>query len=145
VAILAFEIVTAGRLNRMQPVTYYAEQSSSLNMTTTVTDIPGCSITLSTTTDNAVYLAYGIFDFDLGGATTATALGRLNVDGADTGKTARYGAEVASDVSTVAQQWRGTLASAGSHTLKLRGSTSAGTNLFAFSQSTLTVVIYEVV
>lgn len=134
--------LTAARLNRVQPATYIGVQSAQLTLSATMTDVPGCSITLATLTDGAVYVAQAVFDFDLTAATTSTQTGRLLVDGAAQTQVARFGAEVSTDTATVAQQWRGTLATAGTHTLKIQGS---GTSAVLFAHSTLLVTIYEVV
>jgi hypothetical protein len=145
VAILAGEIVAAGRLNRMQPVPYYAEQSSQLAVPTSVTDVPGLSITFTTSAANAKYHATGFLDWDNVDANTSSGLGFCSVDGVAQTKQIRYAGAVATDKGTPGQQWFGTLASAGSHTIKLRASADVAGDLTVFSHSTLTVVIYEVV
>lgn len=150
-AILAGEIVTAGRLNRMQPTTYEAVASSDLGIGQTDQDVTGASVTLTTTAANAVYVAEATFDFDsIGTGSTTAAVGFLNVDGVNQTAQAVFqvGAGTANDRGTVTQQWRGTLASAGSHTLKLRGTTpgSSGNGIEINGTHTkVLVTIYEVV
>ncbi|MFD3640953.1 hypothetical protein [Streptomyces griseus] len=124
--ILAGQIVTASQLNRMQPSTTDAIASSATPVlaTTTIVDVPGATITLTTTTPNAIYRVVGTFDV-LPGATSPTVLvfGFLNVDGVTDTGVAIQGL-TSSIRSTVSQTWRGTLAAAGSHTLKLQASLS---------------------
>ncbi|MEU2149310.1 hypothetical protein ABZ741_34060 [Streptomyces globisporus] len=148
--ILAGQIITAGQLNRLQPVVYSATGSSNLVLTTTDTDVPGASVTLTTGTANAIYVAHGVFCFDAGGAVTDFGSGILNVDGAQASGNARWSGEVGTDFGTDTQLWTGTLPAAGSHTLKLQGSRSAApaggiqiTMLGAFTK--ILVTIYEVV
>lgn len=146
--ILAFEIVTAGRLNRMQPVPYSAAASSDLGIGQTAQDIPGASITLTTVADNATYVAIGSFDFDgSGSGSTANAFGRLVVDGVVQAAEALYQVSSASANvrSVITQTWSGTLAAAGSHTLKLQGTTPSGGIEINATHTRLQVIIFEVV
>ena len=145
-AFFAGEIVTATRLNRLQPVSYGVAASGALTLTTTVTDVPGATITLNTLTANAVYKAWAVFDMVVVTAATGNNMnGYLSVDGAQQTAVAAH-EMVAADLDTVAQQWRGTLATAGSHTLKLRGNRSAaGDGTIAAAHTTLIVEISEVV
>lgn len=143
---LAGQTVKAGQLNRMQPVPYEATGSSNLALTTTEADVPGASITLSTGTANARYVVTGTFSFDITSANTALAEGILHVDGAQASGNARWSGEVTTDFGSATQQWSGTLASAGSHTLKLRSVMSSGTGIQVLGAFTrIIVTIYEVV
>ena len=139
--------ITAARLNRLQPVTYEASASSSLTLTTTLTDVTGASITLTTLTDGALYIAEAVFDMNVATAASGQlAEGHLGVDGSD--QTARALRQMnAVDRATVAQRWRGTLVSAGSHTFKLRGlkSGASGVASIVTTHTKLQVTIYEVV
>jgi hypothetical protein len=146
-AILAGEIVSAGRLNRLQPVTYDAVCSSALTVTTTETDVDGASVTFTTAADGAVYVVEGIFDIIVDTASAGVnVLGRCAVDGVPQTASAPYEMN-ATDRGPANQVWRGTLGSAGSHTIKLRASkTGAGGVARVLNiNSTLTVTIYEVV
>ncbi|MFC6017806.1 hypothetical protein ACFP2T_16515 [Plantactinospora solaniradicis] len=137
--------VAADPLNRIQPVPYYAEQSSPLAVLTTLSAVPGLSITLSTVTAGATYHAIGFLDWDNLDANTSSGLGILNIDGASQTKQIRYAGTAATDKATMGQQWFGTLASAGSHTFTMQAQADAASDLTVFSHSTLVVVIYEVV
>ena len=141
--ILAGGIVTAYTLDLIQPRPYYAAGSGTLNGPQTATDITGASITLTTLTNDAVFTAVGTFDFDLTGATTGGASGRLVVDGVAEAELATFGAEVTTDRASPGQTWHGTLPAAGSHTLKL--GTTLPTNMSVQGiYCTLLVTIYEV-
>lgn len=123
---LAGETLTAGKLNRIQPAVYLEAATSALTMTTTTeTDVPGASITLTTLADGATYTAIGIFDAEaLATSTTILMIGKLMVDGVVDSGTAVYAMDTL-DRATVAMVWQGVLSTAGSHTLKLRGNLSS--------------------
>jgi hypothetical protein len=148
-AILAGEIVSAGRLMRLQTRREFVEASGSLTMTTTTeTDIPGAEITLTTATAGALWEVDAIFDGNvLATSTTILMLGKLMVDGVLQSGTATKAMDVLDRV-TAAFQWDGTFAAAGSHTLKLRGNLSnvlaTGGN-WTFQNTRFRVRIYEVV
>lgn len=141
------ETVTAAKLNRVQPTTYDAACSSSLTLSTTETDVTGATITLTTVAANAIYIARGVFDFDVATLSAANyCQGRLAVDGVTSTREANM------DMFTVkrgqgVQQWRGTLAAAGSHTLKLRAAKlgAGGASGALLTHTTIQVIIYEVV
>ncbi|HEY9416032.1 MAG TPA: hypothetical protein VIQ30_14810 [Pseudonocardia sp.] len=146
-SILAGENVTAARLNRMQPTTYYAVATSDLVGAATGADVVGATVTFSTTAANAVYVAQAIFDFDTSGAgTTTIGTGMLAVDGsAQAGQALlQVGAATANDRATAGQQWRGTLAATGSHTIKLTATIPANMEINA-THTTLLLTVYEVV
>ncbi|MEU3318844.1 hypothetical protein [Streptomyces sp. NPDC006785] len=143
--ILSGQTVTAGQLNRLRPTPYEVTASSNLALTTTETDVPGASINLNTTAANAIYVATGTFGFDITSSNTNYAEGILHVDGAQASGNARWSGEVNTDFGPGTQQWSGTLAAAGAHTLKLRGSMSSGTGIQLLGAFTrLIVVVYEV-
>jgi hypothetical protein len=135
--------LTPARLNRLQPATYFVVGSGSVAASQTNADVPSASITVTTAMPNAVYTAEAVWDVDLSGATTATWVGRINVDGSLVTPLATYAAEVATDRATVPQSYRGTLATAGSHTIKLVTTTGASQTVQGVNCSLL-VVIYEV-
>jgi len=140
-------LVTADQFNRIQPNTYHASCSSDLVGSVTATAITGASITLTTETDGAVWTAVANFDFDTAGSGTTTAgEGLLFVDGVEAGGKALFqvGAATANDRGTVGQNWMGTLATAGSHTLALRGTLPANMEINA-GHTRLTVTVFEVV
>lgn len=144
-AFAAGETITAAKLNRIQPVTYAADCTGTYAITTTVATITGVSITFNTTTDNALYAATGFADITQLATTNNDAFVWLGVDGVDSADSAPFGGQVSGDRDTVAKVWRGTLGTAGSHTLTLRASATANSQYQANTNSGLHVVIYEVV
>lgn len=128
----------------------FAQASGSLTTTTTVTDVPGATVTITTQVANTVVVVYGMFDVLCAGTTTGDiGVGTLNVDGTDV---ATHNAIVEGKVGasnevrlTGGQVWRVTLATAGSHTLKLRGSrfnagVQTGTITFQLTHTTIAVL-----
>jgi len=144
----AGEIITAGRLNRLQPVTYEASATADLTLSTTETDIVGATVTLTTQTAGAVFVVEGTFDFSAAtGAAGVIMVGRLSVDGSTDIEEAHADGSTTGARVTANQEWRGTLATAGDHTLKLRALKSAagGTMSARTIHTKVLITIYEVV
>ena len=102
-----------------------SQTSFPQNMTATPTDLTGTSVTFTTTYPNTKVLITAFFDvaFTNGvdiGVSGANFIGVALVDGVSLGSTAE--AHFNGQKSTIGQQWSPTIASAGSHTIKLRGS-----------------------
>lgn len=145
-AIAAGERITAARLNRLQPVDYHAVASASLTRTTTAyADITGATVTFTTTTANASYRVIAVFDCAVGTSSATTDMnGRIDVDGvAGTGLAKHQMDNLDRDSVTLTE--KGTLASAGSHTIKLQGALSAAAGSGTFQTTTnILVIITEV-
>jgi hypothetical protein len=122
------EPASADEWNRRLRVTVEtAVCSSALGLTTTITDVAGCEVTVETEAANAVYIAYGVFDFEqIAAGTTTIAVGILDVDGTDDTRQAIFNGVADNNRATAAQVWTGVLASAGSHTFKLQGQRAGG-------------------
>lgn len=108
-----------------------AVASSSLTMTSTVTDIVGTSVTFTTDNPGAVAEIEAVWDLSCTSdvlAATNHAVGAFMVDGVALGSQALL-RTLPSARACVTQVYRVVLLSAGSHTFKQRGSTSktAGT------------------
>jgi hypothetical protein len=144
VSILAGEIVTAARLNRLQPKTYYAIGSGSVAGAASNSDVPSATVTFDTEADNAVYMVHGVWDVNWTGATTTIGTARIAVDGTVQSPLCTWQAEVATDRGTYGQSYSGTLAAAGSHTIKLVCSPAANQSVEGVNSS-ISVTIYEVV
>ncbi|MFG3090691.1 hypothetical protein ACGGAI_24005 [Streptomyces antibioticus] len=141
---LSGEMLTAQRLNRLQPDSYNAVGTSNLALSTSEADITGASVTLTTETPGAYYVVTATFAFDITSATTAFASGICQLDGASLIGNARWSGEVTTDFGEASFQWRGAVGAAGSHTFKLRGSMSSGTGIQVLAAfTTLAVTIYE--
>lgn len=98
--------------------------SSSLALTGSYQDIPGASQTFTTNYPNAVAVVVCTFFANTGpnpGNIPSTAIqGIINVDGSDMNYDARLSFDVTPFRITFNQVYRVTLASAGSHTIKMR-------------------------
>lgn len=143
-SILAGEIVTAARLNQLQPKVYYAQGSGSVVGAATNADVPSATVTFDTETDGAVYAVTGTWDVNWTGATTSIGTARIAVDGAAQTPLCTFQAEVATDRGTYSQCYSGALAAAGSHTIKLIASPAANQTVEG-TNSSIAVTIYEAV
>lgn len=143
-AIAAGQRITAALLRRLRPAVYTAVSSGDLNGAVTTTDVPGCSITLTTETAGATWLVKGIFDAHQQGTNTANMLGYCEIDGVVQNKQAVNSDSVTGNRHTIAQEWDGTFAAAGSHTIKLKG-TLAASQSFRVGNTRMTVTIQEAV
>lgn len=118
--------------------------TTQVDLTTTEVDITGATVTFSTTKTNARYLVNASFYMSAVTGGTAVATGKLNVDGSNQTANANFTGSTTLDRANVGQSWTGTLASAGSHTFKLRGVLSAGTGIRVNTGGTaFTVVVFE--
>lgn len=121
-----------------------AAATSSLTLTTTVTDIAGATVSITTAVPNTVVVVMGVFDIFASNTTASdVAIGVLDVDGTAQAASALFEALVTGTTAhraTVAQTWRVTLAAAGAHTLKLRASKSANTAGSYSAQTTHTTI-----
>lgn len=142
---LAGQIIEADRLNMLQPKTYYAQASAALAGPSTGGDVPGCTVTFDTLTDNAVAVIDAQGDIDLNGVITALLSVNINVDGVATPIFAVFqqGPGNALDRVTGATVARVGLGAAGSHTIKLTGSVPLNASINVYSA--LNVTVYEVV
>ena len=112
--ILSGQIVTADDLNHLKPTTYHADSTAILTGIVANADVVGATITLTTETDNAVYVAEGNFDMDWTGTAGvgAVAIGRLSVDGVvATGdvNVEQFAGVNGDRLGGVSRTWRGTL------------------------------------
>jgi hypothetical protein len=149
--ILAGDRVTAAQLNRLQTKTFAAVATSTLAASSTDADIVGASVTFTTETDDAIFEAIGDFQVIWTGAGTSSAVGKIALDGnIQAGQIATRQAPGTAadngDSAAMSRTWRGTLGTAGSHTIRLVGTTGASQTISsASSATTLTVRVTEVV
>lgn len=136
------QIITANRLNRLQPTPYRVVATSALTGPQTNADIPGAVLNIVTETTGARYTAVLVVDVDLNGSTTALASARLLVDGAFQSEFAVFGAEVSTDRGSVTQTYEGTLGTAGAHTLKVAATLAANQSINLYTS--LLITVYEV-
>lgn len=143
--ILAGETTPAGKLQRLQPTTVWVQATSTVSASQTNADVPGCTLTFTTQTAGAQVTIRWTGDIRCTNAAATFSSIRANIDaGAATSPVfVLFQGSAAGQGSTGAQTWVTTLASAGSHTIKLQATTS--TNTVVQTYTTLTVTITEVV
>lgn len=141
------ERASAFRINNLQPHHHSGTGSLTLTLNTILADISGATVTFDTFTAGASWVAHADFCFDVASATTERAEGALVVDGVTQTARARWSAEVTTDFGMAGQTWTGTIAAAGSHTVKLQANRSGATGqidvVAAFTK--FTIIIFEVV
>lgn len=140
---LAGEDITAGRLNRLQPTTYWAQASGTVAASQTNVDVPGATLSITTQTANAQLEIVWFADFDMTGAGTATGSVRPFVGATGAPAFAVFGAEVTTDRGTPGNTWVTTVAAASTFTVKLVATTTANQTLNIYT--TLKVTVTEVV
>lgn len=143
----ALQKVRVTQLNNLIVTTYEAECDSTLTLSTTSTNVSGTAITVVTTTNGARWRAWGTFDARAFTGGAAVMQGRLEVDGVEEGREAIMNGASTGDRATIGQTWSGTIPSAGSITIRLRGVKSAnvGTLRFEAVHTSLLVEVQEVV
>ena len=126
--ILSGQKLEASTLNHLQPQVYESVATVALTRTDTTTyaDITDATVTFSTETANAIAVVDAEFDCAVGNADTGTDMnGRIMVDGVAGTRLAKHSLDDAGlDRDTVYMFEKFTLASAGSHTIKLQGALS---------------------
>lgn len=146
-AFLSGDRLTASRLDAIQPVTYGpAICDASLTRTvTTYADISGCSITFTTLTDLAIVVMTGVFDCAVGTSSATTDMnGAIVLDGVQESVLAKHQMDNL-DRDSVTAVSRNSIATPGSHTVKLQGALSAAAGSGTFQVFThLLVTVYEV-
>lgn len=142
--ILAGQVVTAQQLNHLQPTAYSATGSGTVAAGSTNADVTNATITLTTETAGAVFKAWCTWDFNATGVPGGSSTARLAIDGVGQSPLATFRGDAANERGTVAQMYRGTVASAGSHTFKLIATTATNTECLGANCS-IVVEITEVV
>ncbi len=142
----AGETATAARINRLAPTPYRAAATSTLTGPQTSADVPGATVTFTTETDGAAYVVEAVFDYrNNATGTSSQGSGNIAVDNVVQSEFAifRDGGGSANTSMTVAQVYKGTLTTAGSHTIKLVASPVLNQVIQVYSS--ITITIYEVV
>ena len=128
-------------------VTHYeAIATASLSVTTTEADVAGTTITVTTTTPNAHCTAWMTIFANTGataGAANSNLVARLNVDGVNQSEEARLSLELVPVRITFSQVYDFVLATAGTHTIKIRGLRSGTGGSPAISSGNLTKLIVK--
>lgn len=143
------DYVTADLLNALRPAEYSAKASGTVAASSTNVDVPGCTVTFDTLTNGATVKIDWVGDFDASGAPTIGVLNsvRAIIDGATTSPSfamfASGVAEASGQRQTDSQTWTTTIATAGSHTIKLQATTTA--NMVINTMTNLNVKVTEVI
>lgn len=103
----------------VRPTYLEARSSGDETVTTTETDVNGATLTFTTAVANTIVKVNSYWDVAISGGTD-TLIGTLYVDGVKNTQGEAHMEAAGSQRETVAQGWTVTLASVGSHTLKLR-------------------------
>lgn len=142
---LAGEIVTADRLNLLQPKTYFARIPTAVTGAQTL-GATGLSVNFDTFTDNArvVINFQAAIDYTAGSVTTRSEI-VARIDGVNTLPRASFGQGPgnASDVATVVGVVEESAGSAGNHTVDLVATLGANQRLNVWTS--VSVTVYEVV
>jgi hypothetical protein len=133
------QFITAQRLNRLQPKTYWAAASGVLAASSTTVDIAGTSIPLTIETDGAqVAFVWSISVYASGAmASSASARPFLGADGAPIFALGQWAANT--EKGSVANVWVATVLTAGSYTAKLVGTTPSTATLSTYTSMMVTV------
>jgi hypothetical protein len=121
-----------------------ARASADLTLTTARQTVTGATVTLPTTTANALYSADIECDVEETVAGTVLVIGELDVDGTVQTQAALWVVK-ATDRLTISQHYSGVLATAGNHTFTVKGSKGAavGTVVMHQTHSLVRAQIFE--
>jgi len=136
-AFTAGQKLSAADLGAITPGSAQAVLSGDQTVTTTAADLAGCSITITTVLSNTAVVVDGVFDMVSNG-TADIFLGTLQVDGVTQTGEAHY---VGTARTTVMMTWEATLATPGSHTLKLRAGKGSNSNVMTTFQNHTRIVV----
>ncbi len=140
---LSGENITAQRLNRLQPKSYWAQASGTVAASSSSVDVPGATATFSTEVAGATAIISWQAAFYFTGVAGGLASVAPLIDGVTVSPNVALARQQASlDQIQGASSWQTTLAAAGSHTIKLRANT--GTNTVVQIYTALQVMILEV-
>jgi hypothetical protein len=136
------QFITAQRLNRLQPKTYWAAASAVLPASSALVDITGTSIPITIETDGATVAFTWSCSVYASGAMASSASARpfIGADGSPVFALGQW--NVNTEKGSVANVWSTTVATAGAYTAKLVGSTPSNATLSTYTS--LMVVVTEV-
>lgn len=128
------------------PTRLNAVATGDLPIGTADGDIPGATLTFTTASANALARVRGDFDFRLTALGTGYCYGSLYVDGVRQTKQALYSTGAIETREPGSMGWDITLASTGSHTLKLSGhkDINSGTAWFAGAGSQISIELIQI-
>jgi hypothetical protein len=131
-------VLTSSRVTNLT-----AAATAALTLTTTITDVPGAFATFSTTNPNAWAIVHTAWDFSVASTGTSTMTGDLSVDGVLAGPQGIL-SMASTTRATVHQVYVASLASAGSHTLRLRAQRGAsGTGNCNSTHTRMVILLFD--
>lgn len=136
----------SGATARLMTQCYTVACTAQVDLTTSSdVDITGATQTFTTLMPNARYVVFGSIYWAAIVASNGLAQGKLSVDGTNQGATINFtGLASTPSRENLGQCWSGTLAAAGSHTIKLRAAgAGSGTQRVNATSTTLTIMIFE--
>jgi hypothetical protein len=137
------QFITAQRLNRLQPKTYWAQASGTTAVSQTNVDITGATVAVTVETDGATLRV----DWNMTAQATAITGGQVSArawigsDASPVYTVAQFSA--ATEKAGTYETWMTTVPTAGLYTCKLVGTTPAQATIVSYS--TITVTVTEVV
>jgi len=134
----------ASDLNRACPTELFQGSTGDYTITGSYGDITGASITFTTVVANAVVIINADFDLRVTATGTGYCYGSVAVDGVTDTTYQRLSTYQSAETRAGGHlRIKTTLATAGSHTIKLQGKKdSAGTAIFAAPTTTLGLTVY---
>jgi hypothetical protein len=141
---LPAQIITAQRLNRLQPKTYWSQCSSAITGGAgTTQDVAGTSISITTETNGATAaMDWSFANYATGVMSTNATLVRALWDVNAAPTYALYDAQAANYRATCSANWVTTIPTAGTYTFKLQANVFTNATLQVYT--TLKVQITEV-
>lgn len=136
--------VRASDLNRACPITFEQECTADYTITSSFGDVTGASITITTSVANAVCIIEANFDFRLVTAGTGYCRAYAMIDGTRHARELPFTFPAAEARTTGTLRIKTTLATAGSHTIKLQAKKDGGggSALFAANSTVLLLTVY---
>lgn len=118
-AFLSGDIITAQRLNRLQPTPYYAIGTGTVVGPLTNADVPTATIPVTNTTVGATYMAWCAWDSNVTGAAAGTLVVRMALDGVAQVPNGVYNSPTSLGRGQPVNFYFGTLSTVTTHTFKL--------------------------
>jgi hypothetical protein len=123
---LAGDIITAARLNRLQPASYYAIGSGTVVGSLTNADVPSATLPILNATVGATYMAWCAWDANVTSASAGTLVVRMAIDGVAQAPNGTYNSPTNLGRGQPVNFYMGTLSTTITHTFKLIASPLAG-------------------
>lgn len=135
--------IRASDLNRACPTELEQGSTGDYTLTTSYGDIPGASITFTTVVANAVVIINAHFDLRVTANNTGYCYGAVAIDGTRHSDQSVQVKQSVEDRGGDMLRIKTTVATAGSHTIKLQGKKdNLGTALFAAPTTKLCLTVY---